>query len=359
MKIESGKAFGAENTLPIFDEVQEEPKALAALKYFCEDAPEYAIVTAGSILGVALHQGTSFPVGKVDFLNLYPLNYKEFLMAAGEKELVSLLESGDHEMINAFSGKYIDLLRKYYYIGGMPEAVLTYIETDDLAEVREVQKQLLLYYANDFSKHAPKETVPRIRMVWDSIPMQLAKENRKFIYGALREGARAKEFEMAIQWLLDCGLIHKSRRVEKPGMPLISYMDMSAFKIYMLDVGLLAAKGNIAAAVLLEKNAIFSEFKGALTEQFVAQELAAAGMELYYYSASGSSGEVDFIVQVEDRAIPVEVKAEENLQAKSLRALVAKYGLKDAVRTSMSNYRERDWMVNVPLFEVSGYLKGR
>ena len=278
MKIESGKAFGAENTLLIFDEVQEVPKALAALKYFYEEAPEYAIVAAGSLLGVALHQGTSFPVGKVDFLNLYPLNYKEFLMAAGEKELVSLLESGDHEMINAFSGKYIDLLRKYYYIGGMPEAVLTYIETDDLAEVREVQKQLLLYYANDFSKHAPKETVPRIQMVWDSIPMQLAKENRKFIYGALREGARAKEFEMAIQWLLDCGLIHKSRRVEKPGMPLISYMDMSAFKIYMLDVGLLAAKGNIAAVVLLEKNAIFSEFKGALTEQFVEQELAAAGM---------------------------------------------------------------------------------
>ncbi len=356
LRVESGKAFGAENTLLIFDEVQEVPKALAALKYFYEEAPEYAIVAAGSLLGVALHQGTSFPVGKVDFLNLYPLNYKEFLLAAGEKELVSLLESGDYGMVNAFSGKYIDLLRKYYYVGGMPEAVLAYIETDDLAEVRDVQKQLLLYYSNDFSKHAPKETVPRIQMVWDSIPMQLAKENKKFIYGALREGARAKEFEMAIQWLLDCGLIHKSRRIEKPGMPLISYLDMAAFKIYMLDVGLLAAKGDIAAVTLLEKNAIFTEFKGALTEQFVAQELAAAETELYYYSAPASGGEVDFVVQVEGKVIPVEVKAEENLQAKSLRALVTKYGLTDAVRTSMSNYREQDWMVNVPLFAVSEYL---
>lgn len=358
LKIESGKAFSAENTLLIFDEVQEVPKALAALKYFYEEAPEYAIVAAGSLLGVAMHQGTSFPVGKVDFLNLYPLNYKEFLLAAEEGELVSLLESGDYEMVNAFSGKYIDLLRRYYYVGGMPEAVLTYIETDDLEEVRNIQRQLLLYYANDFSKHAPRATVSRIQMVWDSIPMQLARENKKFIYGALREGARAKEFELAIQWLLDCGLIHKSRRIEKPGIPLISYMDMSAFKIYMLDVGLLAAKGNIAAVTLLERNAIFSEFKGALTEQFVAQEFAAVGIELYYYSAPGSSGEIDFVVQAGDKVIPVEVKAEENLQAKSLKAFVAKYGLKDAVRTSMSNYREQDWMVNVPLFGVSGYLKG-
>ncbi len=357
LKIENGKAFEAENTLLIFDEVQEVPKALTALKYFCEEAPEYAIVAAGSLLGVALHQGTSFPVGKVDFLNLYPLNYKEFLLASGEKELVKLLESGDYEMINAFSGKYTDLLRKYYYVGGMPEAVRAYIETDDLGEVRDIQKQLLLYYSNDFSKHAPRETVPRIQMVWDSIPMQLAKENRKFIYGALREGARAKEFELAIQWLLDCGLIHKSRRIKKPGMPLISYMDMSAFKIYMLDVGLLAAKGNIAPVTLLEKNAIFSEFKGALTEQFVAQELVAAGIELYYYSASNSNGEVDFVVQTEGRVIPMEVKAEENLQAKSLKAFVAKYGMKDAVRTSMSDYREQDWMVNVPLFAASEYLK--
>lgn len=358
LKIESGKAFEAEDTLLIFDEVQEVPKALTALKYFYEEAPEYAIVAAGSLLGVAMHQGTSFPVGKVDFLNLYPLNYKEFLLAAGERELVALLDSGDYEVVNAFSGKYADLLRRYYYVGGMPEAVLAYIETDDLDEVRNIQRQLLLYYSNDFSEHAPRETVPRIQMVWDSVPMQLAKENKKFIYGALREGARAKEFELAIQWLLDCGLIHKSRRIEKPGIPLISYMDMSAFKIYMLDVGLLAAKGNIAAVTLLEKNAIFSEFKGALTEQFVAQELAAAGMELYYYSAPGSSGEVDFVVQAGDKVIPVEVKAEENLQAKSLKAFVTKYGLKDAVRTSMSNYREQDWMVNVPLFGVSGYLKG-
>lgn len=359
LKIENGGSFEAENTLLVFDEVQEVPKALAALKYFCEEAPEYAIVAAGSLLGVALHEGTSFPVGKVDFLNLYPMNYREFLLAVGEKELVALLESKDYEMINAFSGKYTDLLRKYYYVGGMPEAVLCYIETDDLVEVRNIQKQLLLYYSNDFSKHAPREVVPRIQMVWDSIPMQLAKENRKFIYGMLREGARAKEFELALQWLLDCGLIYKNRRIEKPGLPLISYMDPSAFKIYMLDVGLLAAKGNVDARTLLEKNIIFTEFKGALTEQFVAQELSASGMELYYYSAPNSSGEIDFVVQVPGNIIPVEVKAEENLQAKSLKAFSAKYGLKKAVRTSMADYKEQDWIVNVPLFAVSSYLKNR
>lgn len=359
LKIENGGSFEAENTLLVFDEVQEVPKALAALKYFCEEAPEYAIVAAGSLLGVALHEGTSFPVGKVDFLNLYPMNYREFLLAVGEKELVALLESKDYEMINAFSGKYTDLLRKYYYVGGMPEAVLCYIETDDLVEVRNIQKQLLLYYSNDFSKHAPREVVPRIQMVWDSIPMQLAKENRKFIYGMLREGARAKEFELALQWLLDCGLIYKNRRIEKPGLPLISYMDPSAFKIYMLDVGLLAAKGNVDARTLLEKNIIFTEFKGALTEQFVAQELSASGMELYYYSAPNSSGEIDFVVQVPGNIIPVEVKAEENLQAKSLKAFSAKYGLKKAVRTSMADYKEQDWLVNVPLFAVSSYLKNR
>lgn len=359
LKIENGGSFEAENTLLVFDEVQEVPKALAALKYFCEEAPEYAIVAAGSLLGVALHERTSFPVGKVDFLNLYPMNYREFLLAAGEKELVALLDSNDYEMINAFSGKYADLLRRYYYVGGMPEAVLCFIETDDLAEVRNIQKQLLLYYSNDFSKHAPREVVPRIQMVWDSIPMQLAKENRKFIYGMLREGARAKEFELALQWLLDCGLIYKNRRIEKPGLPLISYMDPAAFKIYMLDVGLLAAKGNVDARTLLEKNVIFTEFKGALTEQFVAQELSAAGMELYYYSAPNSSGEIDFVVQVPGNIIPVEVKAEENLQAKSLKAFSAKYGLKKAVRTSMADYKEQDWLVNVPLFAVSSYLKNR
>lgn len=356
LKVESGKQIHPDNTLLIFDEVQEVPKALTALKYFCENAPEYAIIAAGSLLGVALHEGTSFPVGKVDFLTLYPMNFKEFLMAIGQKSLVEMSESGDYEMINAFSAKYVDYLRKYYYVGGMPEAVATYVETDDLMEVRNIQTQLLMYYSNDFSKHAPKETIPRIQMVWNSIPLQLAKENRKFIYGIIREGARAKDFELAIQWLVDCGLIYKSHRISKSGMPLISYMDMSSFKIYMLDVGLLAARGNLDAKTLLEGNKIFTEFKGSLTEQFVAQELNAIGLELYYYSAPNSKGEVDFIVQKSGNIIPIEVKAEENLQAKSLRALVQKYQLTEAVRTSMSNYREQDWMKNVPLYSLTDYL---
>ena len=357
LKIEHGKNFVAENTLLIFDEIQEVPKALTSLKYFCENAPEYAIVAAGSLLGVAMHQGTSFPVGKVDFLHLYPLNFYEFLLAIGETGLADLLDKQDYELINSFSSKYTDLLRKYYYVGGMPEVVQCYVDTDDMQEVRNIQKELLIYYENDFSKHAPKETVPRIQMVWNSIPAQLAKENRKFIYGIVREGARAKDFELAIQWLEDCGLIHKCYRVAKPRMPLISYMEMSSFKLFMLDVGLLTAKGNLSPRILLEGNRIFEEFKGALTEQFVAQELCAPEYELYYYSTENSTGEIDFVIQHNCHCIPLEVKAEENLRARSLRAFCDKYKPDIAIRTSMSNYREQDWMNNVPLYALVNYVK--
>ena len=283
IKIEYGKSFDPEETLIIFDEIQEAPKALTSLKYFCENAPQYAIMAAGSLLGVALHQGTSFPVGKVDFMHLYPLNFYEFVCAMGEKQLAELLESGDYEMINAFSTKYTELLKNYYYIGGMPEVVQTFIDTDDFYEVREVQKNLLKYYEEDFSKHAPKEVVPRIMMVWNSIPSQLAKENRKFIYGCMREGARAKDFELAIQWLEDAGLIIRSYRVTKPNIPLIAYMEMNSFKMFTLDVGLLGAKAEIHAKVLLDGCRIFEEFKGALTEQFIAQQLKATDRALYYY----------------------------------------------------------------------------
>lgn len=356
IKIEYGKSFDVEDTLIIFDEIQEAPKALASLKYFYENAPQYAIMAAGSLLGVALHQGTSFPVGKVDFMQLYPLNFSEFLCALGENQLAQLLESNDYKLINAYSTKYTDLLRKYYYIGGMPEAVQTFIETDDFYEVREIQKSLLKYYEEDFSKHAPKEVVPRIMMVWNSIPSQLAKENRKFIYGAMREGARAKDFELAIQWLEDAGLIIRNYRVTKPDIPLIAYMEMSSFKMFMLDVGLLGAKANIHAKVLLDGCRIFEEFKGALTEQFVAQQLKSSGRELYYYSTENSSGEIDFVIQQEMRYIPIEVKAEENLRARSLRAFCEKYKPEIAIRTSMSNYREQDWMINVPLYAFSQFI---
>jgi hypothetical protein len=277
-------------------------------------------------------------------------------MAVGETGLARLMSEKDYDLINSFNGKYADLLRKYYYIGGMPEAVQTYLDTDDMTEVRAIQKELLLYYENDFSKHAPTEQIPRIQMVWNSIPAQLSKENRKFIYGVVREGARAKDYELAIQWLADYGLVHKSFRVKKPGMPLISYMDQSSFKMFMLDVGLLAAKGNLSAKTLLEGNRIFTEFKGALTEQFVAQELSAHGIELYYYSTSNSSGEIDFIVQQDDFIIPIEVKAEENLKAQSLRSFCKKYKPKIAIRSSMSPYRKESWMTNIPLYLVADVI---
>ena len=309
-------------------------------------------MAAGSLLGVALHQGTSFPVGKVDFMHLYPLNFYEFVCAMGENQLAQLLESNDYEMINAYSTKYIELLKNYYYIGGMPEVVQTFIDTDDFYEVREIQKNLLKYYEEDFSKHAPKEVVPRIMMVWNSIPSQLAKENRKFIYGSMREGARAKDFELAIQWLEDAGLIIRSYRITKPDIPLIAYMEMNSFK---MDVGLLGAKADIHAKVLLDGCRIFEEFKGALTEQFVAQQLKASDRELYYYSTENSSGEIDFVIQQEMRCIPIEVKAEENLRARSLRAFCEKYRPEIAIRSSMSNYREQEWMVNVPLYLLDKY----
>lgn len=357
IKIEYGKSFQAENTLIIFDEIQEAPKALASLKYFYENAPQYSIIAAGSLLGVALHQGTSFPVGKVDFLKLCPMSFNEFILAVGEKGLHEALRSQDYELINAYAGKYTDLLKKYYYVGGMPEVVQTYIDSDDLFEVREIQNNLLQYYEEDFSKHAPKEVVPRIMMVWNSIPSQLAKENRKFMYGALREGARAKDFELAIQWLEDAGLILKSYRVSKPDIPLIAYMEMNSFKMFMFDVGLLTAKTGLSARLLLEGSRIFEEFKGALTEQYVAQELHAAGYPLYYFATARSTGEIDFMLQGDLDCVPIEVKAEQNLRARSLRAFCDKYKPGMAIRSSMSNYKQEDWLTNVPLYMLAEYLK--
>ncbi len=301
--------------------------------------------------------GTSFPVGKVDFMHLYPLSFYEYVCAMGENQLAGLLESGDYEMINVFSTKYTELLKKYYYIGGMPEVVQTFIDTDDFYEVREVQKNLLKYYEEDFSKHAPKEVVPRITMVWNSIPSQLAKENRKFIYSCMREGARAKDFELAIQWLEDAGLIIRSYRITKPDIPLIAYMEMNNFKMFILDVGLLGAKADIHAKVLLDGCRIFEEFKGALTEQFVAQQLKALDKKLFYYSTENSSGEIDFVIQQEMRCVPIEVKAEENLRARSLRAFCEKFKPEIAIRSSMSNYREQYWMINVPLYVLGEYLE--
>ena len=350
---ETGVSIDSKNTLLIFDEVQEVPRALSSLKYFCENAPEYAIVAAGSLLGVALHKGTSFPVGKVDFMNLYPLSFQEFLCALGEERFVSILQGTDVEMVTMFKSKYIDRLREYYYVGGMPEVVQIYAETKDFNRVREIQKNLLNYYQQDFSKHAEVSLVPRLNLVWNSIPMQLAKENKKYIYGQVREGARAKDFELAIQWLLDCGLIHKVQRVNKPSLPLKAYIDFNAFKIFLLDIGLLIAMADLDAQVIIDGNRIFTEFKGALTEQYILQQMIAeVGIEPYYFSTANSKGEIDFLLQGRTSIVPVEVKAEENLRAKSLKAFCDKYQPKFAVRTSMSDYREQEWMTNIPLYNI-------
>ena len=350
---ETGISIDSRDTLLIFDEVQEVPKALTALKYFCEEASEYAIVAAGSLLGVAMHKGTSFPVGKVDFMDLYPLSFREFLCALGEMRFVEILDSSDTDMVTMFKSKYIDRLREYYFVGGMPEVVQSYLDSKDFNQVREIQKNLLNDYQQDFSKHAEATLVSRLNLVWNSIPMQLAKENKKYIYGQVREGARAKDFELAIQWLMDCGLIHKVQRIKKPGLPLKAYLDLDAFKIYLLDIGLLMAMVDLDARVIIDGNRIFTEFKGALTEQYVLQQLIAdLGIEAYYYSTEKSSGEIDFLLQGKSSILPLEVKAEENLRAKSLKAFCEKYHPACAVRTSMSDYREQEWMTNIPLYNI-------
>lgn len=353
IEIETGVTIERENTLLIFDEIQEVPRALSSLKYFYENAPEYAIVAAGSLLGVAMHKKTSFPVGKVDFMDLYPLNFQEFLCALGEERYVDILQGKDTDMVNTFKDKYIDRLREYYYVGGMPEVVQIYVDTRNFKKVRELQKNLINYYQQDFSKHAEMNLVTRLNLVWNSIPMQLAKENKKYIYGQVRKGARAKDFELAIQWLLDCGLIHKVQRINKPSLPLKAYMDLNAFKVFLLDIGLLIAMTDLDVKVILEGNKIFTEFKGALTEQYVLQQLISEnGVMPYYYSATNSQGEIDFVVQGKTSVIPIEVKAEENLRAKSLKAFCDKYNPKFAVRTSMSDYRKQDWMTNIPLYNI-------
>ena len=341
-----------ENTLIIFDEVQEVPKALSSLKYFYENAPEYHIICAGSLLGIALHEGTSFPVGKVDFLRLYPLSFKEFLMATGNERYVSLLSRKDYGMVSAFKQTYIDALKQYYFVGGMPEAVLSFADEKDFGKVRQIQKRILEAYEQDFSKHAPNEIVPKIRMLWNSIPSQLARENKKFIYGLVREGGRARDYEAAIMWLTDCGLVHRVSRVTTGRLPLRAYEDMRAFKLFVVDVGLLGCMVGISPKIILDGNALFVEFKGALAEQYVLQQLIASDWGIYYYTNDNSTCEVDFVLDTGEQIIPVEVKAEVNLRAKSLKSFVEKYKPEKAVRVSMSDYREEDWLINIPLYAI-------
>lgn len=341
------------DTLLIFDEIQAAPRGVTSLKYFCEKARHYHVIAAGSLLGIAMHQSDSFPVGKVDFINLSPLSFHEFLLAMGEKRIVKLLEEGNWEMVKMVRDKLTNLLKTYYYVGGMPEAVDSFCQHKDYAEVRRIQNNILDTYNNDFSKHAPINEVPRIRMVWNSIAGQLAKENKKFIYGMLREGARAKDFEVAIEWLKDAGLIYKVNRTKSGELPLNAFEDFSVFKIYLLDVGLLSAINKLSAHTLITGNEILSTYKGALTEQYFFQQIRDKVDFVYYWSAENSRGEIDFIIQKEGKVIPIEVKAEENLRAKSLAAFVAKHPGLHALRFSMSDYREQDWMTNIPLYAAT------
>ena len=353
IELYAGKKIDPEETLLIFDEVQEVPKALSSLKYFYEDAPQYQIICAGSLLGIALHGGTSFPVGKVDFMSLYPLSFKEFAYATLGERYAQLLDAKDFELITPFKQVYINALKQYYFVGGMPEAVQSFVDDKDFNEVRSIQKRILTAYEQDFSKHAPADIVPKIRMVWNSIPSQLAKENKKFVYGLVREGARAKDYEAAIMWLCDCGLIYKVGRVNSGAIPLKAYEDLKAFKLFVLDVGLLGCMTGINQSVLLNGNELFVEFKGALTEQYVCQQFKTLpDIGIYYYNNDRNTCEVDFVIDVGDKAIPVEVKAEENLKAKSLKSYRDRFSPEISVRTSMADYRQDDRFINLPLYMI-------
>lgn len=350
---ETSTRAGDPDVLIVFDEVQECPRALTALKLFCEQRPEVPIIAAGSLLGVALHGGVSFPVGKVEHLYVHPMTFYEYLRAT-DSALADILGASDLTLIDAFAERFIDSLKTYYYIGGMPEAVAAYARSGDFAESRRVQERLLFDYEHDFSKHATPLLAERIREVWRSAPSQLARENKKFVYTAVRPGARARNFEEAIGWLVDAGLLIRVNRVSKPGLPLDAYRDLGAFKLYFLDVGLLGAASKLNVKTVVDGATLFEEFKGALTEQFVCQQLVATGkLAPRYWSAENSLGEVDFLYDYEGRVVPVEVKAETNLKGKSLSSFAKKYGIERSLRLSLAGFKDQGWVVNVPLYAVN------
>jgi predicted AAA+ superfamily ATPase len=353
IEIQTQTTINADDTLIILDEIQEADRGITVLKYFCENAPQYHVVAAGSLLGIAFHQQSSFPVGKVDFMDLHPMSFSEFLLALGEQQLAKVLLNKDWETLKVFRDKLTDYLKYYFFIGGLPEVVETYIQTKDWQKVRYVQNRILLSYQGDFSKHAPYNIVPRLQMVWQSIPSQLAKENKKFVYGAIRDGARAKDFELAIQWLTDCGLLVKCHRITKPEMPLLAFQDSSAFKLFLHDIGLLTAMSGIDIKSLIEGNSLFTQYNGALAEQFVIQQLILKeGRYIGYWTNEKSTSEVDFVIQENGQIIPIEVKSGENLKAKSFKLFCGKYKPETAIRTSLSDYKAESWMTNIPLWGI-------
>ena len=353
LNIEAGVTITPGDTLIILDEIQDSPKVLESLKYFCEEAPQYHVVAAGSLLGVTIHEGVSYPVGKVDLLDLYPLNFREFLYAMEEQGLADALETKDYTLIDNFSDKYLFWLKNYYYTGGMPAVVDAFRMHRDYAEVRQIQNDIVRQYEGDFGKHIDTHTLPRIRLVWDSVPMQLAKENKKFFFGQIKKGARSSEYELAIQWLVDCGLVYKVNRVNEPNMPLKAYKSMNAYKLFLLDVGLLGALSELEAESILDGNDIFVEFKGALTEQYVLQQLISdTRYTPYYFGTEKATFEQDFLVQRGKDIVPIEVKAGDNIRSQSLKAYCDKYHPNKAVRFSTLKYIDQGWMENIPLYAV-------
>jgi len=351
--LEVGFKITPENTLIIFDEIQECPQAITSLKYFNENAPGYDIIAAGSLLGVAHHSGTGFPVGKVEFLNLYPLSFLEFMEALGQDQLIELIYKKDFQMISIFKDKFEFLLKKYCYIGGMPEVVQDFVNNEDFNNARKLQKGILSAYEKDFSKHIPANMVEKIRMLWRSIPTQLAKENKKFIYNAIKKGGRAKEFETALAWLKDCGLIYQVHKIKKPGLPIAAYEDFDSFKLFILDVGLLGALTGLEAKTLLDKYVIFEEFKGAIAEQYVLQQFKTIeDLPIFYWTNETSRAEVDFVIQLDSTVVPVEVKATTNLKARSLKIYMEKFTPEIAIRTSMADYKQTDNLYDIPLYAI-------
>ncbi|MBO4530388.1 MAG: ATP-binding protein [Paludibacteraceae bacterium] len=355
-----GKPIDADTTLIIFDEIQAVEGGLTSLKYFCEEAPQYAVIAAGSLLGISLHEKNSFPVGKVSFIDLHPLSFEEFLMANGKEMLVDVMRKGQWDILRSFHTELLMFLRYYMFVGGMPEVVQRWIDTKEFSEVRDVQHEILRSYQADFSKHVPKEQVPRLDMVWNSLPAQLSKENKKFVYGVMRDGARAKDFELAIMWLFDCGLVLKSNRVSAARMPLVAYQDLHVFKLFMVDVGLLSAMSGLDEKTLIDGNAIFTEFKGALTEQFVMQNLATIATDyIGYWTNDRSTSEIDFLVQQQGDIIPIEVKSGENLRSRSFTLFCQTYQPVCAVKTSLLPFHSDTKIQNVPLYGLSTYLRTR
>jgi predicted AAA+ superfamily ATPase len=353
VKMEKGK------TLIILDELQEAPRGLHCLKYFCENAPEYHVVAAGSLLGITLGKGESFPVGKVDILHVYPMDFEEFVKASDQPQLLDVLETADWETVRTLGTKYVELLRQYYYVGGMPEVVGKYMRNHDLKEVRQAQSDILEAYRNDISKHTTKAESMRIGQVLDSLPSQLSKENKKFIYGLLRKGARAADYELAIQWLSDAGIIHKVSRVSEIRMPLKFYEEPGAFKLFLLDSGLFGCMAGAPAPQILIGDNAFVEYKGAFTEQFVLQQLVSMGIKPYYWSNDATPAEIDFVIQQGDRVVPVEVKAEENVRSRSMAQYIENHANQDlkGLRISMLGYKDQGWMENIPLYGMSKYFK--